>query len=50
MFVAKLNESILIKKLIESIKDIVSEINLEVSPSGINLQAMDASQDRKSVV
>lgn len=43
MFYAKLNESILMKKLIESIKDIVSEINLEVSPTGINLQAMDAS-------
>jgi proliferating cell nuclear antigen len=43
MFVAKLNESTLIKKLIESIKDIVSEINLEISPLGINLQAMDAS-------
>lgn len=43
MFYAKLKESLLMKKLIESIKDIVSEINLEVSPSGINLQAMDAS-------
>jgi proliferating cell nuclear antigen len=43
MFKAQLNESILIKKLIESIKDIVSEINLQVSPLGINLQAMDAS-------
>lgn len=43
MFYAKLNESILMKKLIESIKDIVSEINLEVNPLGINLQAMDAS-------
>ena len=43
MFYAKLNESILMKKLVESIKDIVSEINLEVNPVGINLQAMDAS-------
>lgn len=43
MFYAKLNESILMKKLIESIKDIVSEINFEVGPLGINLQAMDAS-------
>lgn len=43
MFYAKLNESILFKKLIESIKDIVSEINLEVTPTGINLQAMDSS-------
>lgn len=43
MFIAKLKESLLMKKLIESIKDIVSEINLEVSPHGINLQAMDGS-------
>lgn len=43
MFLAKLKESILMKKLIEAIKDIVSEINLECTPSGINLQAMDAS-------
>jgi proliferating cell nuclear antigen len=43
MFYAKLKESLLMKKLIESIKDIVSEINLEVTPTGINLQAMDAS-------
>jgi len=43
MFYAKLNESILMKKLIESIKDIVSEINLEVGSLGINLQAMDES-------
>jgi len=43
MFYAKLKESEKIKKLIESIKDIVSEINLECSPTGINLQAMDSS-------
>ena len=43
MFLAKLKESEKIKKLIESIKDIVSEINLECSPTGINLQAMDGS-------
>lgn len=43
MFYAKLNESSNFKKLIESIKDIVSEINLEISSNGINLQAMDSS-------
>ena len=43
MFTAKLNECEKMKKLLESIKDIVSEINLECSPTGINLQAMDAS-------
>ena len=43
MFHAKLNEGLLIKKLIDSIKDLVSDINLEISPMGISLQAMDSS-------
>lgn len=43
MFHAKLNEGLLIKKLIDSIKDLVSDINLEVSSIGISLQAMDSS-------
>lgn len=43
MFIAKLKESIQFKKLVEAIKDIVSEINLEVNDKGINLQAMDTS-------
>ena len=30
MFHAKLNEGLLIKKLIDSIKDLVSDINLEI--------------------
>jgi len=43
MFHAKLNEGLLIKKLIDSIKDLVSDINLEISAMGISLQAMDSS-------
>ena len=43
MFHAKLNEGLLIKKLIDSIKDLVSDINLEISQSGISFQAMDSS-------
>ena len=43
MFYAKLNQGILIKKLIDCIKDLVSEINLDVSSKGIHLQAMDSS-------
>ena len=43
MFEAKLTQGITFKKLIESIKDLVSDINLDVSPSGISLQAMDSS-------
>ena len=43
MFHAKLNEGLLIKKLIDSIKDLVSDINLEITPMAISLQAMDSS-------
>ena len=43
MFHAKLNEGILIKKLIDAIKDLVSDINLDISAIGISLQAMDSS-------
>ena len=43
MFFAKINEELLFKKLIDSIKDLVSDINLEISSIGISLQAMDTS-------
>ena len=43
MFHAKLNEGLLIKKLIDNIKDLVSDINWEISPMGISLQALDSS-------
>ena len=43
MFYAKLNEGILIKKLVDAIKDLVSDINLDISAIGISLQAMDSS-------
>jgi proliferating cell nuclear antigen len=43
MFNAKLSEGILLKKLIESIKDLVSDINLDITASRISLQAMDSS-------
>jgi proliferating cell nuclear antigen len=43
MFVAKLREGILLKKLIESIKELVTDINLDVTANGISLQAMDSS-------
>ena len=37
MFQAKLTEGILLKKLIESIKDLVTDINLEITATGISL-------------
>jgi len=43
MFQAKLTQGILLKKLIESIKDLVTDINLEITATGISLQAMDSS-------
>ena len=43
MFNATLSEGILLKKLIESIKDLVSDINLDITGTGISLQAMDSS-------
>jgi proliferating cell nuclear antigen len=43
MFVAKLKEGILLKKLIESIKELVTDINLDITGTGISLQAMDSS-------
>ena len=43
MFQAKLTEGILLKKLIESIKDLVTDINLEITATGISLQAMDSA-------
>ena len=38
MFQAKLTEGILLKKLIESIKDLVTDINLEITATGISLR------------
>ena len=43
MFEAKLKEGVLLKKLIESIKELVTDINFDISPTGIALQAMDSS-------
>ena len=43
MFYAKINKAIIIKKVIESIKDLITNINLHVSDSGISFQAMDRS-------
>jgi proliferating cell nuclear antigen len=43
MFEARLTQGILLKKIIESIRDLVTEGNLDCSESGISLQAMDSS-------
>mmetsp|Transcript_5407 Transcript_5407/g.9088 ORF Transcript_5407/g.9088 Transcript_5407/m.9088 type:complete len:258 (-) Transcript_5407:157-930(-) len=43
MFEAKLSEGHILKKIVEAIKDLVTDVNLDVTPSGISLQAMDTS-------
>jgi len=43
MFEARLLQGGLLKKLMESIKDLVTEANFDCSQSGITLQAMDSS-------
>lgn len=43
MFEARLIQGNILKKLIESIKDLVTDANFECSSTGIELQAMDSS-------
>lgn len=43
MFEAKLADGSILKKIIESIKDLVTEANFECSSTGISVQAMDIS-------
>eukprot|EP00667_Euglena_gracilis_P022088 EG_transcript_24437 len=43
MFEATIEQGQLLKKILEAIKDLVNEANLECSASGIELQAMDSS-------
>eukprot|EP00996_Jenningsia_fusiforme_P001089 NODE_1996_length_1331_cov_75.313573_g1812_i0.p1 GENE.NODE_1996_length_1331_cov_75.313573_g1812_i0~~NODE_1996_length_1331_cov_75.313573_g1812_i0.p1 ORF type:complete len:286 (+),score=83.76 NODE_1996_length_1331_cov_75.313573_g1812_i0:75-860(+) len=43
MFEATLEQGQLLKKILEAVKDLVTEANLECSASGIQLQAMDTS-------
>jgi len=43
MFEARLVQGIVLKKIIEAIKDLVTVVNFEVTGEGISVQAMDAS-------
>jgi proliferating cell nuclear antigen len=43
MFEAKLTQGAQLKKIIESIRDLVTDANLDCSESGIQMQAMDSS-------
>jgi len=43
MFEARMELASLLKKIVEALKDLVSEGNFDCSPSGIQLQAMDSA-------
>jgi proliferating cell nuclear antigen len=43
MFQARLEQGILLKKIIEAIKELVTTVNIDVSGSGLSIQAMDSS-------
>lgn len=43
MFEATLEECSILKKIVESVKDLVNDVNIETSPTGISIQAMDSS-------
>jgi proliferating cell nuclear antigen len=43
MFEAKLQQAGLLKKILEAVKDLVTDANFDCSSSGISLQAMDSS-------
>ena len=43
MFEARLEQGSVFKKVLESIKDLVSDANWDCSSAGISLQAMDSS-------
>eukprot|EP01087_Luapelamoeba_hula_P019312 TRINITY_DN6379_c0_g1_i1.p1 TRINITY_DN6379_c0_g1~~TRINITY_DN6379_c0_g1_i1.p1 ORF type:complete len:265 (-),score=43.58 TRINITY_DN6379_c0_g1_i1:113-907(-) len=43
MFEAKVPQATLLKKILESLKDLVTECNFDCSPTGMALQAMDSS-------
>jgi len=43
MFEAKLAEGVVLKKIVEAIKDLVTDVNIDCQPTGISLQAMDSS-------
>lgn len=43
MFEAKLKDSNTFKKLIDSIRELVTEVNFDTNPNGMSCQAMDSS-------
>ena len=43
MFSCELSEGIVLKKIVDAIKDVVNQVTLEITPEGMGFQAMDMS-------
>lgn len=43
MFEARLTEALTLKKIVDAIKDLVTDVNIDATPTGLSLQAMDSS-------
>ena len=43
MFLARLNQGVILKKIVDSIKELVQNVNLDAGPTAISMQAMDPS-------
>lgn len=43
MFEAILKEASTLKRIVDAIKDLVTDVNIDATPQGISLQAMDSS-------
>lgn len=44
MFEARLNDGGFFKKIIDAVKDLVSDVNIQITDEGLSIQAMDSSQ------
>lgn len=43
MFEAKLGSGLVFKKIVEAIKDLVKNVNIDAGQTGMSMQAMDSS-------
>jgi len=43
MFQARLEQGVILKKIVEAIKELVTSVNIEVNGTGLTIQAMDSS-------
>lgn len=43
MFDAKLQQGVLFKKIVDSIKDLVKSVNIDANQNGLSMQAMDSA-------